>query len=174
MKPLIEQFRKEEWSPYAAGALLGVVGILAVALGQHTIGVSGAFARMASGLAQAFAPTAMYFKYVMPPELTFEVALLPGIFLGGLLGALSSGTLRLRWDDNALWRKVVGPQRWKRGLLAFAGAIIVQFAAGIAGGCTSGLAISGGMLLVPAAFVFIAGMFVSGIVTAMLIYGRRY
>jgi hypothetical protein len=59
-------------------------------------------------------------------------------------------------------------------LLLFVGAIIVEYAAGIAGGCTSGLAISGGMLLVPAAFLFIAGMFISGIVTALIVYGKRY
>ena len=39
---------------------------------------------------------------------------------------------------------------------------------------TSGLAISGGMLLAPAAFLFIAGMFASGIVTALIIYGKKY
>ena len=50
----------------------------------------------------------------------------------------------------------------------------LEYAAGIAGGCTSGLAISGGMLLVPAAFLFIAGMFASGIVTALIIYRKRY
>ena len=55
---------------------------------------------------------------------------------------------------------------WKRWGLAFIGAIILEYAAGIAGGCTSGLAISGGMLLAPAAFLFIAGMFASGIITA--------
>ena len=58
--------------------------------------------------------------------------------------------------------------------LAFVGAIILEYAAGIAGGCTSGLAISGGMLLAPAAFVFIAGMFIGGIPTAMLIYRNRF
>ena len=54
------------------------------------------------------------------------------------------------------------------------GAILLEYAAGIAGGCTSGLAISGGMLLVPAAFLFIAGMFASGIITALVIYRNRY
>jgi len=51
---------------------------------------------------------------------------------------------------------------------------VLEYAAGIAGGCTSGLAISGGMLLVPAAFLFIAGMFGSGILTALIIYRNRY
>ena len=53
------------------------------------------------------------------------------------------------------------------------GAIILEYAAGIAGGCTSGLAISGGMLLAPAAFLFIAGMFASGILTALIVYRQE-
>jgi hypothetical protein len=52
--------------------------------------------------------------------------------------------------------------------------MILEYGAGIAGGCTSGLAISGGMLLAPAAFIFIGGMFISGIFTALIVYGKRY
>jgi hypothetical protein len=86
----------------------------------------------------------------------------------------------LKWGKNDAanpdeqWKRVFGPQVWKRWVLAFVGAIILEYAAGIAGGCTSGLAISGGMLLAPAAFLFIAGMFASGIVTTLLIYRSRY
>ena len=72
------------------------------------------------------------------------------------------------------WKRIFGAQTWKRWVLAFIGAIILEYAAGIAGGCTSGLAISGGMLLAPAAFLFIAGMFASGIVTALIIYRKNY
>ena len=53
-------------------------------------------------------------------------------------------------------------------LVGFAGAVLVQLGADIAGGCTSGLAISGGAVLAPAAFVFMAGMFAGGIPTAWL------
>jgi uncharacterized membrane protein YedE/YeeE len=56
----------------------------------------------------------------------------------------------------------------------FVGGVIVEYGAGIAGGCTSGLLISGGMLLAPAAFLFMGGMFASGIVTALIVYGKRY
>jgi hypothetical protein len=95
-----------------------------------------------------------------------------------MIGAATSKTLKwgkkdaINSDDQ--WKRTFGPQTWKRWVLAFVGAIILEYAAGIAGGCTSGLAISGGMLLAPAAFLFIAGMFASGIVTALIIYRRRY
>jgi uncharacterized membrane protein YedE/YeeE len=91
-----------------------------------------------------------------------------------MMGALSSGTFKFRKMDDAQWKQAYGKQTWKRWLLLFLGGIVLEYAAGIAGGCTSGLAISGGMLLAPAAFLFIGGMFASGIVTALIVYGKKY
>ena len=111
----------------------------------------------------------------MPTGITWAVVLLFGVMIGGALGALSSRTWKIRWNtDDVQWKVIFGPQLWKRWLIAFFGAIILEYGAGIAGGCTSGLAISGGMLLAPAAFLFIAAMFASGILTALLVYRRKY
>ena len=70
--------------------------------------------------------------------------------------------------------RIFGPAVWKRWLVLFLGAILLEYGAGIAGGCTSGLAISGGLQLTPSAFLFMVGMFASGIPTAMILYRRRY
>lgn len=177
MQSIITQLRKEEWSPYVAGVLLGVVGILAVLISDSLLGASGAFETLAGMLGKAVAPGLfdnLYFNFIMPPGITWGVVLLVGVFFGGVLGAWSSGTLKLRWNDDAQWKRTFGPRIWKRAAIAFFGAIILEYGAGIAGGCTSGLAISGGMLLAPAAFLFIGGMFASGILTALLVYGKRY
>lgn len=177
MNWIVKQIRKEEWSPYVAGTLLGIVGILAVWLTNKTLGASGAFENIAGSIGKAIAPKAfdnLYFNFVMPPGITSAVILLIGIFFGGMVGAMSSGTFKFRRMDDEQWKQAYGSQPWKRWLLLFLGAIILEYAAGIAGGCTSGLAISGGMLLAPSAFIFIAGMFASGIVTALLVYGKKY
>jgi hypothetical protein len=181
MKRILDYIRKDEWSPYIAGILLGIVGILAVWLSNSLLGASGAFENLAGVLGKGIAPQVfdnVYFNFVMPPEITWGVILLVGIFFGGMLGAATSSTLKWGKKDAAnsdeQWKSILGPQTWKRWLLAFVGAIILEYAAGIAGGCTSGLAISGGMLLAPSAFLFIAGMFASGILTALIIYRRRY
>jgi hypothetical protein len=185
---LVKQLRKEMWSPYAAGVLLGVVGMLAVLLSNSLLGASGAYESIAGMIGKVVDPrlfSNIYFGIsgpngktmvpgVMTAAITWPVVLLVGVFFGGMLGALSSGTFKLRFNDDAQWKRIFGPQPWKRWLIAFVGAIILEYAAGIAGGCTSGLAISGGMLLAPAAFIFIAGMFASGILTALVVYGRRY
>jgi len=174
MNWIVKQIKKDEWSPYAAGALLGIVGILTVVLANSLLGASGGFENLAAYLGKLIDPNSTYFNYVMPAGITYPVVLLIGIFFGGMLGALSSGTFKIRTMDNPQWNKVIGKQTWKRWLLLFLGGIIVEYAAGIAGGCTSGLAISGGMLLAPSAFLFMAGMFISGIITAKVIYGKKY
>jgi len=177
MSWLTKQIQKQEWSPYAAGVLLGLVGILTVVFSHKLLGASGGFENLAGAVGKAAAPglfSNTYFNFVMPAGITYALLLLVGIFFGGMLGAFSSRTFKIRTMDDDQWKKAYGPQLWKRWGLLFVGGIIVEYAAGIAGGCTSGLAISGGMLLAPAAFLFIAGMFASGIVTAKIVYGKRY
>jgi uncharacterized membrane protein YedE/YeeE len=181
MKWIKNQFAKETWSPYVAGILLGIVVILAVVLANNLLGASGAFENLAGLIGKVIAPKAfdnMYFNYVMPAGITWSVILMVGIFFGGMLGAATSRTLKWGKKDAAnsdeQWKRIFGRQTWKRWVLGFLGAIVLEYGAGIAGGCTSGLLISGGSVLVPAAFLFMGGMFASGIVTALIVYRNRY
>jgi uncharacterized protein len=177
MTKFIASLRQPEWSPYVAGGLLGLVGVLAVALSNSLLGASGAFENVAGLIGKAVAPSAfnnLYFNFVMPPGINWQVILLVGVFLGGMLAARLAHTWKWRWLPDKQWTEIFGSSRLKRAVIAFFGAIVLEIGAGIAGGCTSGLAISGGMLLVPAAFIFMAGMFASGILTSLLIYRRRY
>ena len=184
MNKFKEFLTKESWSPYAAGVLLGIVGLLAVLLANSLLGASGAFESIVGWVGKAVAPGLFSNTYwgvegartlpVMQPGITWSVVLLLGIVFGGTLGALSSRTFKFRFNDDAQWKRIIGPQPWKRWVLGFVGAVIVEYGAGIAGGCTSGLAISGGMLFVPAAFLFIGGMFISGILTTLVVYRKRY
>ena len=181
MKTVIAYIKKDEWSPYIAGILLGIVGVLAVWLSDSLLGASGAFENLAGMIGIAVAPAAfdnLYWNFVMPPGLSWSLVLFIGTILGGFVGAATSGTLM--WgkknaaNSDEQWKSIFGPQTWKRWVAAFVGAVILEYGAGIAGGCTSGLAISGGMLLAPAAFLFIAAMFASGIITALIVYRTRY
>jgi hypothetical protein len=177
MTKIVAYLRKPEWSPYVAGGLLGLVGVLAVALSNSLLGASGAFENVAGMIGKAVAPSTfnnLYFNFVMPPGINWQVILLVGVFLGGMLAARLAHTWKWRWLPDKQWTEIFGSSRLKRAVIAFFGAIVLEIGAGIAGGCTSGLAISGGMFLVPAAFIFMAGMFASGILTSLLIYRRRY
>jgi uncharacterized membrane protein YedE/YeeE len=177
-------FSQKTWSPYIAGALLGLVGLMTVLLANSLLGASGAFESLAGLIGKKIAPSLFNNIYwgmegsrtmpVIRPEITWSVILLVGIFFGGTLGALSSKTFKFRFNDDAQWKRVIGPQPWKRWVIGFVGAMIVEYGSGIAGGCTSGLAISGGMLFVPAAFLFMAGFMTTGIITAMIVYRKGY
>ena len=123
---------------------------------------------------QAIDPANTYFKFIMPQGLTWAVWTLAGVFLGGLVSALLSGTFKFRKMPDQQWESIFGKSPLKRWVIVFFAAALLEYAAGIAGGCTSGLAISGGVVLAPASFIFMAGMFAAGIPTAMLIYRKKY
>jgi len=180
MNKLVAYLRQPEWSPYVAGAGLGFVTIIALLLSNALlpaptlIGASGAYENLIAPVGQAIDPANTYFKFIMPPGLTWAVWTLVGIFLGGLVSALLSGTFKFRKMPDRQWESIFGKSVLKRWVIVFFAAALLEYAAGIAGGCTSGLAISGGVVLAPASFIFMAGMFAAGIPTAMLIYRKKY
>ncbi len=47
------QLSKELWSPYVAGALLGIVGILTVVVANNLLGASGGFENIAAYIGKA-------------------------------------------------------------------------------------------------------------------------
>lgn len=174
---MVSLLKQKEWSPYLAGALLGLIYVISIGVSGIVPGASGAFENLAGLVAQVIAPELAkntYFKFVMPPGISWEVIFLAGIVVGSFVSALLSGSFKLAAVPDEQWRRVFGTSVWKRWLVAFAGGIIIEIGAGIAGGCTSGLAVGGGLLLAPAAFLFMGGMFASGIPTAMLMYWRRF
>jgi hypothetical protein len=169
----LERVRAVRWSPYAAGAGLGVVVAFAALVPGRTIAVSGAVDKLAAYPGSALFPSSPYYAELVHPEITWQVWMLVGLVGGAFASAWLSGQLRKRWLPDAQWVPRFGGS-WKLRLaVAFVGAVLVQVGAGIAGGCTSGLAISGGVALSPAAFVFMAGMFLGGIPTAWLWYRGR-
>jgi len=173
-KRLAAQVRKPLWSPYVAGAMLGVTVAVSLLIAGQMPGSSGAFQNLTSAIGQWLDRDNVFFRFVMPPGITWQVWLLLGVLLGAFASAWLAHDFKWRTMPEKQWIAIFGPARWKRWLIAFTGGVILQVGAGIAGGCTSGLAISGGVQLAPAAFLFIPGMFISGILTAMIIYRRKY
>lgn len=158
----------ETWSPYVSGSLLGLVVACCAVFLERPLGVAGAFDKLAAYLGRWCFPQNHYYQYVMPPAITWQVWLVVGLLLGSWASSRLAHSVRARWLPDRGWIERFGPRRTKRLLIAFAGAVLVQFGADLAGGCTSGLAISGGAVLSPAAFLFMAAMFAAGIPTAWL------
>ncbi len=174
---MLSVFKQKRWSPYLAGTLLGLVYVVSIVFSGVVIGASGAFENIAGLIAQVVSPALAnntYFRFVMPPGISWEVVMLLGVVVGSFVSAKLSGSFKLSAVPDPQWRNLFGQAVWKRWLVAFAGGVVIEYGAGIAGGCTSGLAVGGGLFLAPAAFIFMAGMFGSGIPTALIMYWRRY
>jgi hypothetical protein len=180
MNKFVGYLKSPEWSPYVAGAGLGVVMIIGLILSNallpapQLVGASGAYENLIAPVGLALDPNNLYFNNVMPPGITWSVLVLFGIFFGGLGSALLSNTFKWRKLPDKQWVEVFGPSVAKRWIIVFLAAALLEYAAGIAGGCTSGLAISGGVVLAPASILFIMSMFASGIATALIIYRKKY
>lgn len=168
------------WSPEIAGIGLGFVFILAVWLSNHTPGASGTFFKIASIIGQPLTadnPRNTYFSRIFTPitdGMTYQAWVLVGVFVGALVSVLLARRFKWTLMPDVQWREVFGGKVWKRWAIAFIGGMILQIGAGIAGGCTSGLALAGGVQLSPAAFMFIPGIFLSGAIVQWLIYGKKY
>ena len=164
---------RRPWSPYVAGAGLGLVAAISLAVFGHRLGASGGIDSLAAFLGARLRPGSLYYSFVVQPHLGWQPTLLAGLFAGSMSSSLAGGTLRARWLPEREWIEAFGPSRAKRLALAFLGAALVQFAAGVAGGCTSGLAVSGGVLMAPSAYLFMAAMFAGGMPTAYLVHRHR-
>jgi hypothetical protein len=163
---------RKEWSPYVAGTGLGLTTTLSMALGHKRLSGAGAYQHLSGYVGRLLAPEDVYWKHIVPTGVTWEVYLLVGAFLGALASALTSKQFAIRTIPETQWSEVFGPSVARRWLVVFVGTVILEFAASIAGGCTASLAVSGGAVLAPGAFLFMAGMFGGGIPVARLLYRR--
>ncbi len=172
MKPL-SLLRRSEWSPYLAGTLLGLVTAASMAGFGKRISGSGCYQALSGYVGRWFTPEGVYWKYVVTTGLTWEVLLTLGMFLGALVSAVAGRQFAIRTMPDTQWKEVFGPSVAKRWLLVFIGTALIEYAAGVAGGCTAGLAVSGGAVFAPGAFLFIVGMFAGGIPIALWLYRKR-
>lgn len=170
--------RRPRWSPYLVGAGIGVLSWVTFGLMGKALGTSTTFVRWA-GLVQAlFAPghvtgNAYYSKYLVEkPAVDWQMMLVIGLPIGVLISALLSRSYRVEYVPK-LWEWRFGPSRAKRFVGAFLGGMLVLFGARLAGGCTSGHGISGGLQLSLSSWVFFASFFGAGLVTAFLLFGME-
>jgi uncharacterized membrane protein YedE/YeeE len=114
----------------------------------------------------------MYWRHIVPTGVTWDVLVLIGSIAGAFAAARIGGQFAVRTMPDRQWTAAFGPSVARRWLLAFVGSLLTAVGGGLAGGCTASLAVSGGAVLAPAAFAFMAGMFASGIPTALFIYRK--
>lgn len=160
------------WSPMAAGIALGLVLLLTFVLSGHGLGASGAANDLVAGVGLKLAPEATRANGYLGPTvadgsplgswMTWEIL---GVAVGALVAAFMAGRFRVQLDGA---RSVGTPTRL---ISTLAGGFMAGFGARIAGGCTSGLGLSGAAALGISAFVFLALFFATGLLVSRLVKG---
>jgi uncharacterized membrane protein YedE/YeeE len=171
---------RKSWSPYVAGALIGVLSWFAFASVDKPIGITTAFEHTAALAERAVVPELEqkneYFAAKQAegnsPKIGWEWMLVVGVFFGALLSAGLSGD-RSPVTVPPLWECRFGPSKPRRLIAAFLSAALMMFGARLAQGCTSGHGISGTLQLSVSSWLFISVAFGVAIATALLMYGRQ-
>ncbi len=162
---------KNYWNPYLAGLLLGLTLLATFLVAGQGLGASAFPKRVVALAAHEAAPawaesnpaTAKYVADGANPMKNWLVIEVVGVLLGGFLAALTAGRLKRGVERGP--RISVRSRLW----LAFAGGAIMGVAAGIAKGCTSGQALSGGAALATGSWVFMMMFFGGAYATAWFV-----
>ena len=157
------------WSPYVAGTLLGLTLLATFYVAGRGLGASGAFSLVTGVGLNAVTPDyAASLKYFLPyltspsPLMNWNLFLVIGVFVGGLAGALSSRSFKIMFDKGASMSIKT------RLVTTFTGGVLIGFAARLARGCTSGVALTGGAQLALSGWIFVLAMFAAGFVVAAM------
>ncbi len=160
------------WSPYVVGAGIGVLSWLTFYFADKPIGASSFYATVAGFIGKLVAKkhteSLDYYK-TNPPRVNWEFVFIICTVLGGFLSAWTGGEIRNEWL-HPMWVARFGDSVAFRGIIGFAGGVIMAFGSRLAGGCTSGHGISGTLQLDAGSWLTVVFMFIGGTATAMLLF----
>lgn len=169
------------WSPYLAGALLGVLAIASVLtttklMGKTSyLGASTTFVRAAGLMEQTIAEGHVvsneYFAKTKV-RVDWQFMLVLGIVIGAFISSVMDRSFRLE-SVPPIWKERFGSSIAKRAVGAFVGGIIAMVGARLASGCPSGHGLSGMMQLSVSSLAALFMFFGVGVWVAHLVYTRR-
>lgn len=173
---MFKQIKKTSWSPYTVGIFIGLITWVTFLFMLKAPGISTTFVRLTGFLVGLFSVDtvldndylARYVAY--KPVFEWQFMLVVGILIGAFISAKLSGItlspIPLRWG------KRFGHTMRSRAIGAFIGGFLLLFGARMAGGCTMGHGISGGLQLAVASWLFMAIFFPVGIIVAHVLYRK--
>jgi uncharacterized protein len=169
---LLEFLTMARWSPYIAGAGIGILTCCAFLLSDRPLGCSTAFVKARGLIGKAINADRIgkmaYYREIIP-QVDWAFMIIPGIIIGACISSLLSGTFRVI-AVPALWGSVFGDNPALRLAVALLGGLLLGLGARWAGGCTSGHGISGSIQLSLASMITAACFFAGGIGVAMLLF----
>lgn len=157
------------WLHAAMGLALLNLLLALPAVANHPMGASTAFPYVAMFLTGMGAES--YWHKIAGPG-AWELWFLAGAFLAGFVFSIYNGTFRVT-SVPELWQRYYGGNPRKRFFWAFIGGFLLLFGARMAGGCTSGHIISGGMQLAFSSLSFAVAVFAAFLITGRYFYRIR-
>jgi uncharacterized membrane protein YedE/YeeE len=161
----------KRWSPFLAGIALGLILIAAFYTAGRGIGITGGMTRFLAVaqdwlLPELTAKSSYFAPYLEDhgaPLRSYLVFMMVGIIGGAVVAALTGNDFKVR--------VLRGPNIGIGPRLAYAllGGVLVGFAARLARGCTSGLALVGGAELSVGSWVFMLCVFGGGFAAAYFV-----
>lgn len=168
---LLNRFDRDttyRWLISGIGLAILTAGIFLTTVFDRVLGASGFYPYLGDILAGL--TDSQYFKSLEASG-RWEMYFLGGAFLSGLVLSLVRGDFKLTLiHDN--WRKFRNNSGSSRIFWAFAGGFLLIIGARLAGGCTSGHIISGGMQAAFSSWLFALVVFGSFLTTGRLFYSR--
>ena len=169
---MFEFLSSVSWSPYIAGAGIGILSCFAFLLSDRPIGCSTAFVKARGLIGKAFNADRVrqseYYREIVP-KMDWPFMIIPGIVIGAFISVMLSGQFHILWVPG-VWGQAFGYNPVLRIFVALAGGILLGLGSRWAGGCTSGHGINGSIQLSLASMITAACFFIGGIGVAMLLF----
>ncbi|MBN1650716.1 MAG: YeeE/YedE family protein [Bacteroidales bacterium] len=162
----IEKIKDMKWFYAGIGlALLNAIIFLG-GVSNRPIGASTSYPYLADLMTST--TTNDYFAKIQKPG-NWELIFLAGAFVAGLVFSLLKKEFSfILIHDN--WKKYKGTSSINRIIWSFVGGFILIIGARMAGGCTSGHIISGGMQLAISSLLFMVFVFAGLLITGKIFY----
>lgn len=162
----VQKSRNRRWVVTGLGlAILSAITMLEVT-SNRPIGASTSYPYLIDEVANTTGNE--YFRSINVPG-QWEMVFLFGAFLSGLVLSLWRKDFKIRLIHTR-WKEYKGDSAAKRIFWSLIGGFLLIFGARMAGGCTSGHILSGGMQLAMSSLIFAAFVFISLILTGKLFY----
>ena len=165
----MEKGRNLRWLYSGIGLAILTSFIFLTSTANRVLGASGTYPYVGDLIAGT--TDNAYFKGIAPSG-NWELIFLTGAFLSGLVLSLIRKDFRLTLIHEN-WRKYKGNSNAGRIIWAFVGGFLLIFGARLAGGCTSGHIISGGMQIALSSYLFTAFVFGAFLITGKVFYKAR-
>ncbi len=159
-------------TPYLAGCGIGVLSWITFLFSNKALGCSTAFARtsgMIEGLVRKERVLESPYYQKFQPVIDWEWMLVAGVVIGAFISAVLAGEFALTIVPLR-FAEAFGSDPGLRLIVAFVGGILMGIGSRWAGGCTSGHGISGTLQLAVSSWIAVIVFFISGILTAFLIF----